>query len=320
MRILHISDLHYRESPENWSLLKEAGRQFEMLRPDYILITGDLTNDGLDEQFERVKRFVASLDFGEVLIIPGNRDAARTIVPAPTERSDLEYFLLTHPEPVSLLDEMAALENVNHGRQGKFFDHFEATEFFYRANGVAAVGINSTPEITPRQMELATQHFNKGQPGELRIFCAHHSFLPVPTKKLKPGDVVPRAADILQTLIELNVDLLCCGHIHRSHVWDLSDGRHRLLCCNAGSLLDTSGKKDNGFLEIEIGRDLRIIKRTLFSGRNEMLYHRQHFGEMLVERQKHATASSPDSNAPAPLYEKDNDVGRSKVKKSKGKK
>lgn len=320
MRILHISDLHYRESPENWSLLKEAGRQFEMLRPDYILITGDLTNDGLDEQFERVKRFVASLDFCQVLIIPGNRDAARTIVPAPTERSDLEYFLLTHPEPVSLLDEMDALENVNHGRQGKFFDHFEATEFFYRANGVAAVGINSTPEITLRQMELATQHFNKGQPGELRIFCAHHSFLPVPTKKLKPGDVVPRAADILQTLIELNVDLLCCGHIHRSHVWDLSDGRHRLLCCNAGSLLDTSGKKDNGFLEIEIGRDLRIIKRTLFSGRTEMLYHRQHFGEMLVERQQRATASSLDSNAPAPVHEKDNDVGRSKVKKSKGKK
>jgi predicted phosphodiesterase len=320
VRILHISDLHYRESPENWSLLKEAGRQFEMLRPDYILITGDLTNDGLDEQFERVKRFVASLDFCQVLIIPGNRDAARTIVPAPTERSDLEYFLLTHPEPVSLLDEMDALENVNRGRQGKFFDHFEATEFFYRANGVAAVGINSTPEITLRQMELATQHFNKGQPGELRIFCAHHSFLPVPTKKLKPGDVVPRAADILQTLIELNVDLLCCGHIHRSHVWDLSDGRHRLLCCNAGSLLDTSGKKDNGFLEIEIGRDLRIIKRTLFSGRTEMLYHRQHFGEMLVERQQRATASSLDSNAPAPVYEKDNDVGRSKVKKSKGKK
>ncbi len=318
MRILHISDLHYRESSENWSLLKEAGRQFEMLRPDYILITGDLTNDGLDEQFERVKRFVASLDFCQVLLIPGNRDAARTIVPAPTERSDLEYFLLTHPEPVSLLDEMETLENVNHGRQGKFFDHFEATEFFYRANGIAAVGINSTPEITPRQMELATQHFNRGQPGELRIFCAHHSFLPVPTKKLKPGDIVPRAADILQTLIELNVDLLCCGHIHRSHVWDLSDGGHRLLCCNAGSLLDTSGKKDNGFLEIEIGRDLRIIKHTLFSGRTEMLYHRQHFGEMLAGRQQRAGGSPSAVNAP--VFEKDNDAGRSKMKKSRGKK
>jgi predicted phosphodiesterase len=320
VKILHVSDLHYRESPENWSLLKEAGRQFETLRPDYILITGDLTNDGLDEQFERVKRFVASLDFCQVLIIPGNRDAARTIVPSATERSDLEYFLLTHPEPVSLLDEMDSLENVNRGRQGKFFDHFDATEFFYRANGVAAVGLNSTPEITPRQMEMAAQHFSKGQPGELRIFCAHHSFLPVPTKKLKPGDTVPRAADILQTLIELNVDLLCSGHIHRSHVWDLSDGGHRLLCCNAGSLLDTSGKKDNGFLEIEIGRDLRIVKRTLFSGRTEMLYHRQHFGEMLAGRQQGATANSLDFNVPASTNDRDADAGRSKVKKSKGKK
>jgi len=320
VRILHISDLHYRESSENWSLLKEAERQFAMLRPDYILITGDLTNDGLDEQFERVKRFVASLDFCQVLIIPGNRDAARTIVPAPTERSDLEYFLLTHPEPVSLLDEMDSLENVNRGRQGKFFDHFEATEFFYRANGVAAVGLNSTPEITPRQMELAAQHFSKGQPGELRIFCAHHSFLPVPTKKLKPGDTVPRAADILQTLIELNVDILCCGHIHRSHVWDLSDGRHRLLCCNAGSLLDTSGKKDNGFLEIEIGRDLLISKHTLFSRRTEALYQRQRFGEMLTGRQQSASASSLDANDSTSTYDRDAEAGRSKVKKSKGKK
>ena len=116
-----------------------------------------------------------------------------------------------------MLDEIGALEDVNHGRQGKFFEHFAATEFFYRADGVAAVGLNSEPDITPRQIEMAMQHFNKGPVGEYRIFCAHHSFLPVPTKKLKPGDVVPRAADILQTLIELNVDLLCCGHIHRSH-------------------------------------------------------------------------------------------------------
>ncbi len=316
MRILHVSDLHYQESPETWALLKEAERQFEMLRPDLILLTGDLTNDGLDEQFQRVKRFVSSLNFCTVLVIPGNRDQARTIVPAPSERSDLEYFLLTHPEPVTLLDEMASLENVNRGRQGKYFDHFEATEFFYRANGVAAVGLNSTPDIIPRQMEMAAQHFNKGQPGELRIFCAHHSFLPVPTKRLRPGDVVPRAADILQTLIELNVDLLLCGHIHRSHVWDLSDGRLRLLCCNAGSLLDTSGKKDNGFLEIEIEHNLRITKHTLFSRRTEMLYHRTHFGDMLQARQR----AADDSAERAPSSTESDAGVRAKAKKTKSKK
>ena len=325
MKILHVSDLHYKESPETWTLLKEAGRQFEMLRPDIILITGDLTNDGLDEQFQRVKRFIDSLDFCTVLVIPGNRDQARTIVPVPAERSDLEYFLLTHPEPVTLLDEMDSIEGVSRGRQGKFFDHFAATEFFYRANGVAAVGLNSEPDITPRQLDMMVQHFNKGEPGEYRIFCAHHSFLPVPTKRLKPGDVVPRAADILQTLIELNVDLLCCGHIHRSHVWDLSDGRHRLLCCNAGSLLDTSGKKDNGFLELSIERDLQIVKRSLFSRRTEVLYRRPHFGEILRNRQGIGEIALTKHEA----YERQGTVlhtlpetpdVRSKIKKSKGKK
>ncbi len=286
MKILHVSDIHYREAPEAWVLLKEAARQIEGMRPDLILLTGDLTNDGLDEQFLRVKRFVSWLDFCPVLIIPGNRDLAKTIVPVPAERSDLEYFLLTHPEPASVFDEMDELEEVNHARQGKFFAHFPAPEFFYRAHHVAAVGLNSTPEIAPRQIELMTQYFHKGQAGELRIFCAHHSFLPVPTKKLRPGDVVPRSADILQTLIELNVDLLFCGHIHRSHVWELSDGRHRLLCCNAGSLLDTSGKKDNGFLEVDIEDDLTITRHSLFSRRTEVLYQRADFGTMLQARQR----------------------------------
>ncbi len=323
MKILQISDIHYREASETWALLKEAGRQFEMLHPDLILITGDLTNDGLDEQFLRMKRFVASLDFCPVLIIPGNRDLAKTIVPIPAERSDLEYFLLTHPEPAAMLDEMDTLEDVNHGRQGKFFDHFSATEFFYRSGAVAAVGLNSTPEITPRQMEMTVQHFNKGLSGELRIFCAHHSFLPVPTKKLRPGDVVPRSADILQTLIELNVDLLFCGHIHRSHVWELSDGRHRLLCCNAGSLLDTSGKKDNGYLEVDIERDLCITKRSLFSRRSEVLYERPHFGAALQDRQHSASGALTSLNELEDALQNvanDGSGSRTKVKKAKSKK
>jgi Icc protein len=319
MKILHVSDIHYREAPETWVLLKEASRQFQAMRPDLILITGDLTNDGLDEQFLRVRRFISWLDFCPVLIIPGNRDLAKTLVPVPAERSDLEYFLLTHPEPTSVFDELDELEDVNHGRQGKFLDHFPATEFFYRADGVAAVGLNSAPEIATRQLEMMMQHFQKGPVGELRIFCAHHSFLPVPTKKIRPGDVVPRSADILQTLIELNVDLLFCGHIHRSHVWELSDGRQRLLCCNAGSLLDTSGKKDNGFLEIEIEKDLSITRHSLFSRRTEVLYQRLHFGTVLQDRQRLPNSLTDLSELAEEFADGSND-GSSRTKGKKAKK
>lgn len=323
MKILHVSDIHYRESAENSNLLKEAIDKFEQLRPDYILITGDLTRDGRDEQFASVRRFLDELSFCHVLVIPGNRDASRTITATANDYKNLEYYLLTHPNPLALLDELDSqdAENGRARRPEKFFEHFESAEFFYRDAQIAATGLHSTPEITTRQMELASQHFLNGHPGELRVFCAHHSFLPVPTKKLKPGDTVPRSADILQTLIELNVDLLCCGHIHRSHVWDLSDGRHRLLCCNAGSLLDTSGKKDNGYLEIEIEHDLRITKRSLFASQTELLYHRQQFGDILQTRRQTTivpvTASRVSVPAiPAGQFEDE----RVRTKKAKGKK
>jgi len=120
------------------------------------------------------------------------------------------------------------------------------------------------------------------------------------------------------------VDLLCCGHIHRTHVWDLSDGRHRLLCCNAGSLLDTSGKKDNGFLESEIEHDLHIVKRTLFSRRTEVLYHRPHFGDILQRRQQGRIDGLLGSDEAVAVSLRNTDSalgeGRSKEKKPKGKK
>lgn len=324
MKILHVSDIHYRESAENSTLLKEALGKFEQLRPDYILITGDLTRDGRDEQFAYVRRFIDELSFCHVLVIPGNRDASRTITATVDDYKNLEYYLLTHPDPLTLLAEMNGQkpENGKAGRPEKFVEHFESAEFFYRDAQIAATGLHSTPEITTRQMELASQHFLNGHPGELRVFCAHHSFLPVPTKKLKPGDTVPRSADILQTLIELNVDLLCCGHIHRSHVWDLSDGRHRLLCCNAGSLLDTSGKKDNGYLEIEIEHDLRITKRSLFAPQTELLYQRQRFGDMLQTRRQAASVPAATSRAPLPSTALAGQIEdeRSRTKKARGKK
>ena len=319
MKILHVSDIHYRESTENASLLKNAARQFKQLHPDYILITGDLSRDGREEQLAHVRHFIDCLDFCQVLTIPGNRDAARPLTASAAEYKNLEYYLLTHPDPLSLLAEIDGQEESNKGKRAStFLEHFDNAEFFYRDSHIAAAGLNSAPEITVQQIEVAAQHFLNGNPGELRIFCAHHSFLPVPTKKLKPGDIVPRAADILQTLIELNVDLLCCGHIHRSHVWDLSDGGHRLLCCNAGSLLDTSGKKDNGYLEIEIEHDLRITKRSLFGPATEVLYYRQNFGDMLQARQQ-TFGTSATRLAPAGPLEKAADE-YPKAKKSKSKK
>ncbi|MBV9615940.1 MAG: hypothetical protein JO031_10845, partial [Ktedonobacteraceae bacterium] len=101
---------------------------------------------------------------------------------------------------------------------------------------------------------------------------------------------------------------------------ELSDGRHRLLCCNAGSLLDTSGKKDNGFLEIEIKEHLRITKHSLFSRRTELLYQRLHFGTVLQDRQRMPASLTALSELASALSDHTDDGGSRTKKKTKNKK
>jgi 3',5'-cyclic-AMP phosphodiesterase len=240
MKILHVSDLHYKKSSRQERLLDLARQKFERLQPDLILITGDLTNEGKWKQFKAVEEFLENLkDFCDVRIIPGNRDVKEQ------------------------------------ERQEKYQKHISSEmDFFYRdsAQGIAIVGLNSTPKITKHQRKEMKRHFNEGMQDEVRIFCAHHSFVPVPTKKVKAKHFDPHAGDILEELVDLHVDLLCCGHIHHSHVWPLSG----LVCCSAGLLFEPPGEKD-GFFEIEIGRELRIVKRSLFLAKPEIQYNDPNF-------------------------------------------
>jgi predicted phosphodiesterase len=249
MKILHVSDLHCKTSSEQQGLLGRARQAFEHLHPDIILITGDLTNKGCGKQYKAVEQFLETLDFcDDVLILPGNRDAKED------------------------------------GWQDTYKEHIsQALNFFHRDpdKGIAIVGLSSMPEITSDQREKMKQFFREGTPGEVRIFCTHRSFLPVPTKKVKPDHLEPQAGDILQELIDLDVDLLCCGHIHHCHAWSISG----LVCCSAGLLFAESRQKD-GFLEIEIERDLRVVKRSLSLAPPEELYHQPNFWHARERRQK----------------------------------
>jgi predicted phosphodiesterase len=241
MRILHVSDLHTSHGQD----FDQARKTFKSLHPDLILITGDLTEYGYEKQFKIVEKFLDSLDFCEVLVIPGNRDLKQF-------KSREKYEKHISPD----------------------------LDLFYRdsSKGIAVVGLNSMhdqmPKITHRQIEAMKLHFGEGAADEVRIFCAHHSFLPVPTKKLKPDHIVPQAGDILQALRELNVDILCSGHIHHAHVWSISG----LVCCSAGLLFAASDQKEkDGFLDIKIGPEMRILKRSLDQAPPEVLYHDANF-------------------------------------------
>ena len=78
MIIVQLSDIHdgglFKQNIFDL-LVNEINSE---IKPDCIIITGDLTNDGLLVQFEKVHEEIARLDCQNKIVIPGSHDCLNT--------------------------------------------------------------------------------------------------------------------------------------------------------------------------------------------------------------------------------------------------
>lgn len=211
-------------------------------------MTGDLTHDGLIEQFEPVFRCLERFGIERVRAIPGNRDypARNSTVGRPFD-SDLEYFLGA-PDTVFLDHEIPGLDPDS----TPFTEFFPAIDFYDRFPKATVVGLDSEPEIPDASFKCAVDYFRGSSPSVPRVFCTHRSLLPVPRKKVKEGDLLRNAADMLAELLANKVRLVLCSHVHRANAWNFGDDHGDMVVVNSPSLIDSSGTKENGFIEIEL--------------------------------------------------------------------
>ena len=259
LRIVQLSDLHYAPSPEAESGLTSAARLVNELAPDLIVVSGDLTREGLFEQFVPVVEFLASFGMERVRSIPGNRDYLYG-GPGPLRPrdSDLNYFL-TAPDTRGF-DSGSEIRPAT-----PFLDFFDDVDFFDRTKEIALVGLDSEPIIPDEALGRGMAFLEGSSPKLTRVFCTHRSLLPIPRKKLKEGDLLANAGDVLVRLLAARVDLVLCAHLHRVHAWQLSNGAASMAVVNAPSLLDRSPGKENGLLAIDVARrgELRVAFHTL---------------------------------------------------------
>lgn len=248
---MQISDLHYAPTPDADAGLERAYELISGLEPDLIVVAGDLTRDGLTEQFDEVYRFLERLGISRVRAIPGNRDfpAGNSTVGRPLD-SDLEYFLGA-PDTAFTDHELPGLA----ADRTPFTDFFPDLDFFDRFPKATVVGLNSEPQIPDDAFKRGTDFFRGSSPVVPRVFCTHRSLLPVPRKKVKEGDLLKNAADILSELLSLKVRLVMCAHVHRGHAWRLANDDGEIIVANSPSLIDSSGSKETGFLAIDLEPD-----------------------------------------------------------------
>jgi 3',5'-cyclic AMP phosphodiesterase CpdA len=233
MEIVQLSDIHvgsqFREE-----VFKKVIDEINLLKPDAVVITGDLTNEGLVEQYEKCKKMISQINVEKIIAISGNHDYRNT-----------GYLLFKKYFPFKTENDLG--------------------------NDVILITLNSTRpdrddgEVGHKQT-LWLEHTLKKYENKFKIVAMHHHLIGIPDTGSDRLTVID-AGDVLRAVLDSNVSLVLCGHKHRPWLWDFNT----LSIANAGT---TSSERVRGFFEnsynivnIENGTfrvDLKIVggKRT----------------------------------------------------------
>lgn len=231
MIIVQISDLHVGSqfNQEKFDLLVDEVNQ---LNPDVIVVTGDLTNEGLMKEYEKCKSILSKFDTTKIITVSGNHDYRNT-----------GYLLFKKFFPIETIHELK--ENVVIVTLGTARPDRNDGEVGYRQN-------------------LWLERTMKKYKNKIKILAMHHHLVAIPDTGTDQLTVVD-AGDVLRTIMDTSVDLVLCGHKHRPWIWNFG----KPMVVNAGT---ATSERVRGFFEntyniITISKNTIKVDLKVISGK-----------------------------------------------------
>lgn len=220
--IIHLSDVHFgsEHATSRASALLAAIRA---IRPDVVVVSGDLTQRARRREFEEARRFLEAIE-APCVVVPGNHDvplwnlAKRFVAPLAGWRR----WLRTDPTPRYVDDE------------------------------VAIVGIDTTRRfgvkggsISRADLDDVARHFDATPARVCRIVVGHH---PVATlERHGAGDSPLGARRALARFAALHVEMVLAGHLHETQAFHPVERRTgvkgQVLLINAGTATSNRGRR-----------------------------------------------------------------------------
>lgn len=236
MKIAHISDLHFgRDIPE---VANALSRQLACIKPDLVVISGDLTQRATDREYADAQAFIQTLPSPRIAV-PGNHDISATnpLARFATPWQKWRQFIHDKTEPLLWSPQYVAAGLNSARRLGLYLDW-------------------SRGRINRQQIDKLSALFSPAKPSQSRLLVVHHPFW-LPKSHEKRELIGGRDAAIGQ-LAELNVDIIFSGHVHIAYTTVLegvvishagTSTSNRLVAGQANSFNIISG--DREYLEIE---------------------------------------------------------------------
>ena len=234
LQIVQLSDIHIG-SLFVQGVFDAVVEEVNKIKPDAIIFTGDLTDEGLLFQFEKARNELKRFACPNIIVVAGNHDYRHT-----------GYLLFKKFFPSKQVYEFDEAIVVTLGTARPDRDEGEVG---YRQNLWMEKTLTKYPDTKPR------------------IIAMHHHLIGIPdtgTDKI----IILDAGDTLRTCLHSGVDLVLCGHKHRPWVWNL--GRLEIAYAGTASSTRFRGFFENCYniIDIEKGKkprvDIKIVGKKRF--------------------------------------------------------
>jgi len=213
VRLAHLSDIHF--GGENPLAVEAALTEVRDFAPDLVVVTGDLTLNGLPTEFEAARRWLARLP-GPQLVTPGNHDTPYWNLP---------------------LRAMVPFDRFRRyiGPPGRAA--FDGPGLTARALN-SARGAQLRPDWSKGAINIARLSDAlcgmQDDPTALRVFACHHPLVDPVGAPVSGG--VRRGAAAATALAQGEVDLVLTGHVHNPFAVALPYGDYHTYAVGAGTL------------------------------------------------------------------------------------
>ena len=251
--LAHISDIHFGH--EDALIVEGLLESLRKMKPDVIVVSGDLTQRARKAQFRKARAFLREMPKVPRLVVPGNHDVSATNL---IER-------LTRPLK----------------RYQKFIT--EDLSPYLDMGDVAIAGINTVRllnrkdgRINQGQVKTACAQLGRAKENAVRIVVTHHP-MDLPMEDLK-HPLVARSKMAVEAFSTCGVDLFLSGHLHTGQSL-VTTTRHKehvrygAVVAQAGTAVSTRTRGEaNGWNLIELsgradGAEM-VIRQMLWEGKS----------------------------------------------------
>jgi Icc protein len=226
MLFVQVSDVHCGPM-FNKETFRTAIEEINAMSPDAVVVTGDLTEDGIKSEFRQAARELKRLKAEKIIYVSGNHDYRAT-----------GYLLFRQYFPFNQITKIGdtviiVLSSARPDRDDGEVGHRQ----------------NLWLENTLRKYKKYT-----------KIVAIHHHIIPVPDTGADQITVID-AGDVLRSLIKSETNLVLCGHRHRPWRWQIENmqvvhagsvscEKLRGFFLNSYNVIEIKNKKVNAKLKI----------------------------------------------------------------------